>query len=112
MHVLKSGAEKSLWANPESGYSGCRTIKRHAYVKTIHNSRYQALRQLLLEAREAAGLTQKELATRLGRPQSFVSKTENAERRLDVIEFLEVCEGIGVDPYGVLRGVEATHPIA
>ncbi|WP_308125048.1 helix-turn-helix domain-containing protein [Pseudomonas cichorii] len=87
-------------------------MKRHAYVKTIHNSRYQALRQLLLEAREAAGLTQKELATRLGRPQSFVSKTENAERRLDVIEFLEVCEGIGVDPYGVLRGVEATHPIA
>ncbi|GFM51817.1 transcriptional regulator [Pseudomonas cichorii] len=76
-------------------------------MKTIHNTRYQALLQLLLESRETAGLTQKELATRLGRPQSFVSKTENAERRLDVIEFLEVCKGIGVDPYGVLRRVEA-----
>ncbi|GFM77144.1 transcriptional regulator [Pseudomonas cichorii] len=77
-------------------------------MKTIHNTRYQALLMLLLEAREAAGLTQKELATRLDRPQSFVSKTENAERRLDVIEFLEVCKGIGVDPYEVLRGLETT----
>ncbi|GFM62533.1 hypothetical protein PSCICG_36930 [Pseudomonas cichorii] len=101
-------SEKSLWANPESGYSGCRTIKRHTHVKTIHNTHYQALLQLLLEAREAAGLSQKELTTRLGRPQSFVSKTENAERRLDVIEFLEVCKGIGVDPYGLLRKLEAT----
>ncbi len=51
-------SEKSLWANPESGYSGCRTIN----VKTIQNTHYQALLQLLLKAREAAGLTQKELA--------------------------------------------------
>nr|WP_279291132.1 helix-turn-helix transcriptional regulator [Pseudomonas sp. S25] len=57
---------------------------------------------LLLEARAEAGLTQKELATKLGRLQSFVSKTENAERRLDVIEFMDVCRGLDVDPHELL----------
>nr|WP_272912635.1 helix-turn-helix transcriptional regulator [Pseudomonas syringae] len=62
---------------------------------------------LLLEARNAAGMTQKELAVRLGRPQSFVSKTENAERRLDVIEFMDVCRGLGADPYALLIKLES-----
>nr|WP_165442014.1 helix-turn-helix transcriptional regulator [Pseudomonas syringae] len=62
---------------------------------------------LLLEARNAAGMTQKELAVRLGRPQSFVSKTENAERRLDVIEFMDVCRGHGADPYALLSKLES-----
>ncbi|AAZ36633.1 helix-turn-helix transcriptional regulator [Pseudomonas savastanoi pv. phaseolicola] len=75
-------------------------------MKTVHNARYQALLDLLLEARSAAGMTQKELAIRLGRPQSFVSKTENAERRLDVIEFMDVCRGIGTDPYALLSKLD------
>ncbi len=57
--------------------------------------RHARLAQLLLEAREAAGLTQAELAVRLRRPQSFVSKVESGERRLDVIELLEVADGVG-----------------
>ncbi|AHG39360.1 XRE family transcriptional regulator [Pseudomonas syringae CC1557] len=76
-------------------------------MKTIHNARYQALLDLLLEARNAAGMTQKELAAKLGRPQSFVSKTENAERTLDVIEFMDVCRGLGTDPYALLNKLEA-----
>ncbi|MCF8984649.1 helix-turn-helix domain-containing protein [Pseudomonas syringae] len=75
-------------------------------MKTIHNARYQVLLDLLLEARNAAGMTQKELAVRLGRPQSFISKTENAERRLDVIEFMDVCRGIGTDPYTLLSKLD------
>jgi len=75
-------------------------------VKTIHNTRYQSLLTLLLEARANAGLTQKELATKLGRPQSFVSKTENAERRLDVIEFMDVCRGLDADPHELLVRLE------
>lgn len=57
--------------------------------------RYAQLAQLLVKAREAAGLTQVELAARLRRPQSFVSKVESGERRLDVIELLEIADGIG-----------------
>ncbi|MCI8212096.1 XRE family transcriptional regulator [Pseudomonas sp. S25] len=75
-------------------------------MKTIHNTRYQSLLTLLLEARIEAGLTQKELATKLGRPQSFVSKTENAERRLDVIEFMDLCQGLDADPHQLLVRLE------
>ena len=75
-------------------------------MNTIHNTRYQSLLTLLLEARAKAGLTQKELATKLGRPQSFVSKTENAERRLDVIEFIDVCRGLDADPHELLLRLE------
>lgn len=76
-------------------------------MKSIHNSHYQSLLTLLLEARSTAGMTQKELATLLGRPQSFVSKTENGERRLDVIEFMALCRGLGADPYEMLRRLES-----
>lgn len=48
--------------------------------------------------RIAANLTQAHLAARLNRPQSFVAKYEGGERRLDVIEFMEVAEAIGFDP--------------
>ena len=50
------------------------------------------------EMRLAAGLTQAHLAGRLDRPQSFVAKYEGGERRLDVVEFMEVAEAIGFDP--------------
>lgn len=58
---------------------------------------------MLFREREAAGLTQAELAARLGRPQSFVSKYESGERRLDVVEFLEVASGIGADALALVR---------
>lgn len=75
-------------------------------MKTIHDARYQRLLEVLLDTRVEAGLTQKELATKLGRPQSFVSKTENAERRLDVIEFIDLCRGLDADPHKLLIRLE------
>lgn len=57
-------------------------------------------------AREGAGLTQAALAIRLARPQSYVSKYERGERRLDIIEFLDVAAAIGTDPVVLLRQVE------
>ena len=51
-----------------------------------------------MERRIAAGLTQAGLAGRLKRPQSFISKYETGERRLDVMEFLEVAEALAADP--------------
>ena len=53
--------------------------------------------------RVAAKLTQTDLAARLDRPQSFVAKYEGGERRLDVIEFMEVAEAIGFDPAEFIR---------
>lgn len=71
--------------------------------KSVLTARYQKLRALLIQSRRAAGLTQVQLAEKLARPQSFVSKYERGERRLDVIEFLEVADALGVQPTQVLR---------
>jgi len=59
---------------------------------------YKKLRALLAEARAEAKLTQLQVATRMNKTQSFVSKYEHGERELDVIEFVGVCKAIGVDP--------------
>ena len=60
--------------------------------------REKRLREYLKEARLAAGMRQIDLAERLGKPQSFVAKVENGERKLDFIEVLDVCDAIGLDP--------------
>ena len=62
-------------------------------------------RALLVKARKSAGLRQVDVAERLGRPQSYVAKVEQGERRLDVIEFVEFTESIGADPVAILRKV-------
>ncbi|MEH2010880.1 helix-turn-helix domain-containing protein [Nostoc sp.] len=60
----------------------------------------------MIAARKEAKLTQQTLAKSLKKPQSFVAKYENGERRLDVIEFLLVTRVIGVDPCDILTKVE------
>lgn len=59
--------------------------------KTIFTREQEKLQALLREVRQESGLSQVELAKKLNRPQSYVSKYENGERRLDVIELREVC---------------------
>lgn len=51
----------------------------------MHASRYGILRARLVELREAKGLTQTDIALQLGKPQSYVSKYERGERRLDIV---------------------------
>ena len=63
----------------------------------------------LVEARKKAGVTQADLAVKLGRPQSFVAKYEGRERRLDVAEYLQIARGLGADPDKLLRAAEKTH---
>lgn len=69
---------------------------------------YERLREVLIDARKQSGLTQKEVADRLGRPQSFVSKYELGERRIDVVEFLAVCGALGADPHQLLSQTQRT----
>jgi len=71
-------------------------------TKSVFTTRYDQFRHLLIEARRSAGLTQVDLARRLSRPQSFVSKFERGERRLDVVEFLEIAEALGIDHHAFL----------
>lgn len=59
-------------------------------MERTHDARYEAFLRRLREARQQANLTQAEVAERLGKPQSFVSKVETGERRLDFIEVAEL----------------------
>jgi len=72
-------------------------------AKSIYSKKYGQFLDLLIEARKEADLTQVEVASRLGRPQSFVSKYENGERRLDVVEFLDVAKAINFDAIKLVR---------
>ena len=64
--------------------------------KTTHNAEQQALRALLRELRDDRGLRQVDVAATVGEPQSFVSKYESGERRLDAIELRRVCLALGL----------------
>ncbi len=70
--------------------------------KSIRSPDERQFRALLREARQGAGLTQRDLALRLGKPR-FVAKYEAGERRLDVLEFLAVARAIGTDPIALMR---------
>lgn len=56
--------------------------------KILWQHQYEAFRRRLIEARESAGLTQTEVAERLGRTQVYVSRCETGERRVDIVELL------------------------
>lgn len=65
-------------------------------MRSIHDPRYQDLIMKLIELRESKNVTQVELARRLEKPQSYVSKVEILERRLDVIELCDWLNSIDV----------------
>lgn len=66
-------------------------------AKGTHDPRYRALIAGLAHARKRAGLSQTELANKLGQRQQFVSKYESGERRLDVVEFVDVARVLNLD---------------
>ena len=67
-------------------------------ARGIHDDRYRGLIEALAEARRGACLTQADLAARLGKRQQFVSKYESGERRLDIVEFIDIAVALGIDP--------------
>jgi len=77
-------------------------------TKSVYTDQYRRFCTLLIQARKAAGLTQVELAAQLNRPQSFVSKVARGERRLDVIDSLEVARALQLDLQAFLQQLDAT----
>lgn len=73
--------------------------------KSLRSAEHRAFCALLRGARRKAGLTQEEAAHNLGKPQSYVAKYEGGERRLDVVEFLAVCNAISADPLRIIRSL-------
>jgi len=74
--------------------------------KADHREQYAVFAGVLRAVRKKSNLTQKEVAKRLGRPQSFVSKYEGSERMLDVIDLLDVANALEVPWSSILEEVE------
>ena len=70
--------------------------------RTLSSARQRRLAELIIGYREAAGLTQVDVARALGRHQPFISNLESGQRRLDVIELLDLASVIGFEPRALL----------
>jgi transcriptional regulator with XRE-family HTH domain len=64
--------------------------------KSLYTAAQARLCDLLRQVRLGAGMQQRELAERLGKPQSFVSRYESGQRRLDLLELRQICREVGV----------------
>ena len=71
--------------------------------RTLQSPRHEALRAFLVEKRKKAGLTQGAVAAKLGRYQSFVATIESGQRRIDVVELLDIADAIGFDPHEAIK---------
>jgi transcriptional regulator with XRE-family HTH domain len=73
--------------------------------RQLGSPQHEELRQLLIERRQRAGLTQKAVAERLGRPQRFISRIETGSHRVTVVELIELGQALGFDPTAAVRRV-------
>jgi len=96
----QTSAHEPVLGYPKLGLQTVRVTRSRSDIRS-------AFRQLLVDARLDSGLTQAELAQRLSRPQSFVSKYERGERRLDVVEFIEIAAELGIQTDEVLKRLAA-----
>ena len=71
--------------------------------KTIYSRQNECLRDTLIKLRRAAGLSQRQLAAKLGRERNLVGRLELGERRLDVVEFFWICRACGANPEAQAR---------
>jgi transcriptional regulator with XRE-family HTH domain len=76
-------------------------------MRELGSPRHEVLRHLLKKRRERANLSQREVADRIGRGQTFVSAVERGQHRVSVLEFLDFAEAIGFDAAAALRRVKA-----
>lgn len=89
------------------GSRHCRPMAtgRTSTTKGFQDERYRVLIGMLVAARKSAGLSQGALADLLHRHQQFVSRYETGERRLDVVEFVDIARALAIDPAAAVSGV-------
>ena len=75
-------------------------------VKTIYESEYAAMLVMLRDRRLNAGMTQRELAQRMGVSRLFVGRCERGDRRIDIIEFLAFCRALDLNPKALIAELE------
>ena len=76
----------------------------------VTSAAYAAAIEVIVRLRQEHGLSQRALAERLGKPRSFVSKIENKERRLDLVELIVIARAMGLSAEDVVKDVAAALP--
>jgi transcriptional regulator with XRE-family HTH domain len=71
--------------------------------KAIHSARHKRLTELLIAQRREAGMTQAQVAKALGRHQPFIANIEKGERRLDIVELIDLADVLGLDLHAVIE---------
>lgn len=71
----------------------------------LDKDRRELVRQALRDARLRSELRQADVAAALGKPQSYVAKVESGERRIDLVDFLNFCAAVRLDPCEVITRV-------
>ncbi len=80
--------------------------------KSIFDGAHAQLIEILMSARRRSGLTQAEVAAKVGKDQTFISLIERSQRRVDVLEFIALARAMGEDPQRLFAEVIATLPIS
>ena len=91
-----------FWGIPEKG-SKRGVPQPYRFTKTVFSKINDDLVTVLRNARQKAGLTQVEAAKKLGCRQTFISKIECGERRIDVVEFVVMMRTYGIDPGSAIK---------
>jgi transcriptional regulator with XRE-family HTH domain len=79
-------------------------------ASSISNKRHAALASAILTERHRSGLTQAEVAKRLRKVQSTIAQIESGQRRVDVVEFLQIADVLGFDPIEIISEIRKTRP--
>ena len=80
--------------------------RRYGTLSSIRSDLYWRIIELMIQARKDAGITQAELGQRIGQRQTFVSKVELGERRIDIAEFMQFCSALETDYVLLLKRAE------
>lgn len=102
-----------FWDNSISGLAHCsnlRNLESPTVGPVLRSDGHLALTSALKQARLDAGLTQAELASRVGRTQSFVAKIEAGERRIDVVEMIVLARILRADPTEMVKTIKRVVP--
>jgi transcriptional regulator with XRE-family HTH domain len=86
-------------------------VKGRATTPGFRDARYRSVIEQLTAERRRLGLTQEQLAERLGLHKQFVSRVELGERRLDVIEFADFARALGLNPSNMVKSIEPPQPM-
>jgi transcriptional regulator with XRE-family HTH domain len=84
-------------------------MKYARFRESIHSDNHKNVREFLIKTRKELGLSQQALADRLNVIYSLIGKIETGDRRLDIVELVEYCKALEIEPCNVLKLIKAVH---